>query len=247
MTKHGIIASMKALRKQTKKDQKAEKKLAQIRKEIRIEQLSFREDPSKLAKAIADLIRVDNRPGEDPEDYNDESGRAEELAAEGFHWFQNAWGKVVIEEGAIAPVDLRSVTDRYGETIQTAQRVYEVTCPTTGCVAGWATSLAGFPMAISHLGGDNVGDVIDRNLGQTFQAEDCIDKENNRLVSIPEKAAELLLLNDEQREWLFSGYREIKQVLWALDKIVETGSFSVREADRQFDDNACDCSVCRDY
>ena len=102
-------------------------------------------------------------------------------------------------------------------------------------------------MAISHLGGDNVGDVIDRNLGQTFQAEDCIDKENNRLVSIPEKAAELLLLNDEQREWLFSGYREIKQVLWALDKIVETGSFSVREADRQFDDNACDCSVCRDY
>ena len=76
MTKHGIIASMKALRKQTKKDQKAEKKLAQIRKEIRIEQLSFREDPRKLAKAIADLIRVDNRPGEDPEDYNDESGRA---------------------------------------------------------------------------------------------------------------------------------------------------------------------------
>jgi len=255
MAKHGIIASMKALRKQTKKDQKAERKLAQIRKEIRQEQLGFRDDPSKLAKAIADLIRADNRPGEDPDDYDasSDSDKREELSVDGFHWFQNAWGKVVIEEGSVAPVDLPSVTDRYGETVRTARRVFEVTCPTTGCVAGWATSLAGYPMALSHLFGQSseatATDIINDNLGQVFQSEDCIDKENQRLVSIPEKAAELLGLGDANREWLFSGYRDLKQVLWALDKIAETGTFSVREAERETDDDddSCGCSSCQDY
>ena len=257
MAKHGIIASMKALRKQTKKDQKAEKKLAQIRKEIREEQLGFRGNPSKLAKAIADLIRADNRPGEDPDDYDassDQPNKREALAEEGFHWFQNAWGKVVIEEGSIAPVDLQTVTDRYGDRVSTARRVFEVTCPTTGCVAGWATSLAGYPMALSHLFGQSseatATDIINDNLGQVFTSEDCIDKDNQRLVSIPEKAAELLGLGDANREWLFSGYRELKQVLWALDKIAETGTFNLRDAERETDDedgDCCDCSSCRDY
>jgi hypothetical protein len=239
MAKNNIIKTMKALRKQAEKEQKAEAKLAKIRADLRHEQEMYRNDHRKLAKAIADLIRADNRPGEDPADFSD----AEDMA-DGFHWFQNAWGKVVIEDGAIAPVEVKISKDRYGHSIYGNDPIYQVTCPTTGCVAGWAASLAGFPMALTSFVNSDLSAIIDRNRGEVYQTDDCIDKEKKQLVSISDKGAELLNLNVDQKDWLFSGYRELKEVLWGLDQIAETGTFNPENYERT-DSSDCLCPMCR--
>lgn len=239
MAKNKIIDSMKALRKQAEKERKAEAKLKKMREDLRKEQLSYREDHRKLAATIAALIRTDNQPGEDPADKSDP-----EDMIDGFHWFQNAWGKVVIEDGTVTETDATITKDRYGDPFfGTGSKILEVTCPTTGCVAGWAASLAGYPMAI-HAGWTNqsLATILDKNRGEVYQTDDCIDKEENRLVSISDKGAELLCLNESQKDWLFSGYREIKEVLWGLDKIAETGTFNVNEIPNFRDD--CHCDLC---
>lgn len=235
MAKNSIISSMKAVRKQVEVEAKAEAKLEKMRKKLRKEQLSFRDDPRKLARAIADLIRADNRPGEDPDEYETKS------MEDGFHWFQNAWGKVVIEDGTIAPLDSTITKDRHGDPLA-GHKVFEVTCPTTGCVAGWAASLAGYPMALTNIYGGDFSSVVERNRGQVYQTDDCIDKDNNRLLSISDKGAELLNLDWDRKDWLFSGYRDLKDVLWALDQIAETGTFN--PGDRPTSDENCSCNLC---
>ena len=228
VAKNSIIKAMKALRKQTEKEAKAEAKLAKLREKVLREQKEFRDDHKKLAATIAALIRADQRAGEDPCDYADDVTNE---VLEDTHWLQDAWGQVVVNEGSLLPVEVPITKDQDNFPIEHPQKLFEVTCPTTGCVAGWAASLAGFPMAVANFYSttESLQEFIQRNEGQIYQVDNCIDKENNRLVSISDKGAELLRLDRDDKDWLFSGFRSQEEVLWALDQIAKKGCFDLSE------------------
>lgn len=230
-----IFDAMTALKKQMKKEQKAEAKreakLAKIKAALAAQQKFYRENPKALAAAIAAQIRADDRPNEDPNDYE---------ANGGGHWYQAAWGNVRVEPGAIKPLESPITSSRYGSDA----KYFEVTCPTTGCVAGWAASMAGFPMVFNTYMGDTVEELYEEAEGDVMQIDHCYDPIFKQIRPIADVGAQNLNLGDYEREWLFSSGRSKNQVLWALDKIAEDGFFIADHAPRwECGKDGCTCST----
>jgi len=191
------------------------------------EQKEFRENPAKLAAAIAAQIRMDNHANENPEDYDNGS----------MHWYQEAWANVKARAGSFHK--LTSPVKYYGDYAKPQEHsFFEVSCPTTGCIAGWADSLAGFPLIFRKSVPDwelkeyqettmdpnaTVEDVVLSYYSEDeiINVDDCYDPILHKVRSIPDVAAELLALNVDQKDWLFAGGRVKDEVLWALDEMAE--------------------------
>lgn len=161
----------------------------------------FRSNPDKLAAAIAKEIRADQHANEDPETY--ENGA--------MHWFQHTWGYFIPNKTEITEV-FESLNGK---------KFLAPKCASTGCIFGWATTLAGYPMVYKTYA--SVEDVIDYQGDELIDVSDCWDAENESVKAIETQGQWLLRLNDEQSRWLYNGYRTPEQVLWALDTIAAGG------------------------
>lgn len=198
----------------------------------------FRENPDKLAAEIAVQIRADNHAGEDPEEYDNGT----------MHWYQQAWGNVKARAGSFVKLT-KPVIPYYsdGPLAPEDHSYFEVTCPTTGCIAGWADSLAGFNLVFKkNIGWDDrdyyaqnypkFSDeeiVLDQYVeGEVINVEHCYDPVMQKVRDIEEVAYELLDLTGDQKAWLFHGDRSKDEVLWALDKIAA--------GDKEWDGDYCD-------
>lgn len=161
------------------------------------EQKMFRENPDKLAAAIASEIRADKHANENPETY--ENGA--------MHWFQHNWGSFNIDRTELIPLH---------ETIN-GKNVFAPQCASTGCVFGWATSLAGYPMTYETW--NSAEFLAEIYSGEFLEVNNCWDEDLRSSVSIESRGQTLLDLSNDQSQWLYNGYRTQEQVLWALDKI----------------------------
>jgi hypothetical protein len=159
----------------------------------------YRNDKRALAAQIAIQIRLDEHGNENPDDYYD-NGQ--------MHWYQEDWGRVKVS------AETASNFTPIGSHLA-------VSCPTTGCVAGWATTLAGHPMVMKFT---TVKELIESYDGEAVSVGECI-LDDGSVMHIVDRARELLDLTRHQSEWLFDGYNSKEQVLWALELIVETGYF----------------------
>jgi len=176
---------------------------------LKAKQALFRSDSKLLAKEIADNIRADEHANEHVNHYENGS----------MHWYQAEWGQVRLD---------RSLLQQKG-------RVVEVTCPTTGCVAGWATTLAGYPMALRHT---NVAEIMDAFQGERhLKLSEC--NYEGEVRSIMEVGQELLNLSSHQSRFLFDGSNSKEQVLWCLDQIAENGYFDVDMCPFDNEGNRC--------
>lgn len=191
-----------------------DKKAAELTAKRKAEQKKFRENPDKLAAEIAKTIREDQHAGEDPA-FIENGGN--------MHWYQQAWGVTQAKPENLKEVRLKN--QRGWHDVEAT--FFEITCPTTGCVAGWADVLAGYPLLARSIQHQTVDELIAYyNNGAEFRdgveiigADYCLVDGTNQAISTV--AAQLLNLDDYQEEWLFHAENDIKRVLWALDQIAE--------------------------
>jgi hypothetical protein len=159
-------------------------------KQLKENQYFLRANPAALAAEIARKIRLDQHANENPMYYDNGV----------MHWYQNAWGQFKFDRSQLRQI---SLTGYHSNT-------FEVSCPTTGCIAGWTTTLAGYPMVIRAF-------VDEYELGDIVETALC--NVNGRITEIVSVARDLLKLSDSRSAWLFQAYRTQDEVLWALDKI----------------------------
>lgn len=178
-------------------------------KKIAENQEMFRNNPKELAAEIARNIRADKHRQEHPNKY--ENGQ--------MHWRQSEWGMTKFSENLVKSGAIKEVQ------IPGSSRVHlEVSCPTTGCVAGWATTLAGMPMVYqSTLKG--VRQTLEWGDDGVLETSHCKSLDGQNVEYLPDVAQELLGIGREERGWLFDGDRKVDEVLWALDNIAKTGTF----------------------
>ena len=100
----------------------------------------------------------------------------------------------------------------------------EVSCATTGCVAGTVAMLAG-----------DKGIVTDGNTfmrkGKLYYDINRVITEKGRTVSVRDRGAELLELDECESSWLFSGGRLLPEVVYALIELSEGKQISKRTMD----------------
>ena len=100
-------------------------------------------------------------------------------------------------------------------------RYAEVSCPTTGCVAGTAAMLAGdVGLAREHR-------LINVN-GQERYTISNVRTANGKTVEIRERGRQLLGLDEQQASWLFSGERKLPEVVQALIELSSGEQLSYR-------------------
>ena len=99
----------------------------------------------------------------------------------------------------------------------------EVSCPTTGCVAGTAAMLAGdVGLAQEHR-------VINVN-GQDRYTISNVRTASGKNVEIRERGRQLLGLTPDQSNWLFAGERKLPEVVQALIELSNGQELSYRRA-----------------
>lgn len=165
-------------------------------KQAKLEKM-FRSNPDKLAAEVAAQIRADKHANEDPTTYDNGA----------MHWFQQTWGYFRPNDTKL----LELFENFNGRKILAPQ------CASTGCVFGWAATLAGYPMVYETYATPE--DITDAYGNELIDVSQCWDEENERVRSIEQQGQVLLRLDDDQSAWLYNGYRSQEQVLWALDKI----------------------------
>jgi hypothetical protein len=173
-------------------------------KKVKERQEFLRNNPKEMAKAIAEEIRRDQHPNENPENYD--NGQ--------MHWYQADWGQFKFDPKVVKKVELSPQLQKFSNPL------FMVSCPTTGCVAGWTTTLAGYPMVFTS----SEDPKEEYELGEVISVNECL-VEGNRRAAIVTQAQQLLGLSNNQQGWLFDGYRHQSQVLWALDTLAEHGTF----------------------
>lgn len=175
---------------------------------IRARQSFLRATPSALAAEVAIIVRrteaEDNENGVEVTTGTDNVQRG---------WFQNSWGMVLgkdlTKNGVIKSHDTNLDQSDYYSV--------PVSCPTTGCVAGWVGSLAGLHMAVPV----SIPELVNPN--ETFVVHEFVGLDGY-LVNIGNAARDLLGISQEQQAWLFNGERTKEGVLWALDQMA-SGDF----------------------
>jgi hypothetical protein len=210
----------------TEQQKKASEALKKRQDELRKQHELFRSNPAKLAEAIAQQIRMDNHPNEDPSEYDNGA----------MHWYQEAWGNVKARVGSFTKLS-KPVMNMYDNRTLSPEdhHFFEVSCPTTGCIAGWADSLAGYNLVFKkvidwqdreyYAGNDSSKTdeqiVLDYyyDEGEVINVEYCYDPEKKQVRDISAVAEELLGLDYDQKSWLFDANRTKDEVLWALDEM----------------------------
>lgn len=137
-------------------------------------------------------------------------------------WQQSHWGLL----------SSRYVTDIVREP-KNGGRWTEVSCPTTACVAGWTTALAGDHMVVSGFTAEQL-----KQGGGNITA-DYVFTAAGELREVGPRGMELLGLKDN---WLFQGGRTYREVLYALEELAEGKPPSCLYESRQ--DGSCDCDSC---
>lgn len=176
------------------------------KRRLRLKQEEFRKDPKKLAAEIARQIRLDQEQG---------------VTGTGMSWDQSTWGEAVADPNILSE-------QKVGKS-----KVITVACPTTGCIAGWTTTLAGCPMVID--GYSDISDLVEDYLKEErFVADDCLVSSDIKGIKpgvrgISEVAEKLLGISGYQADWLFESERTLDEVLLALNTIAKTGTFSPDE------------------
>ena len=90
----------------------------------------------------------------------------------------------------------------------------EVSCATTGCVAGTAAMLAG------DVGIANLYDRTSRDGKEVYSIGKVLTKAG-RTVGIRQRGREVLGLSEEDANWLFDGHRRLPEVINALIELSE--------------------------
>lgn len=206
--------------------EKSNKALKELQDKLRLKQEELRNDPRKLSAAIAEEIRLDIHANENPANYKNSV----------IHWFQNEWGS--FRASAKNLVKLGPIIG-WGNKETTKHSYFEVVCPTTGCVAGHAAVLAGFPMVYNNV---DLSPLEAFGTDEIIPVQDCYDPENKEIRSIVDVGRELLQLGSRfgsrqeswKDSWLFDGTRHEQQVLWALDRIAAGEEW--RSSECPFDD-----------
>jgi hypothetical protein len=176
---------------------KLQSKLEAAQKALEARQQFFRDNPSALAAETARRIRADQLKGKS----------AAERPADfngGMHWYQKAWGE--LRKSALRPLALES-----GVILLTAQ------CPTTACVAGTVDTLAGYPMVVFP-------EDLPTSDGDFVSCEYVLRPDGMRR-QVRDVARDLLLLDFDQANYLFSAERTEDQVLEVLD-VIATGVYN---------------------
>jgi hypothetical protein len=106
----------------------------------------------------------------------------------------------------------------------------EVSCQTTGCVAGTASILAGDLGILT-----DEDSTIMKNGRRVFPIHDII-KANGDVMSVRSRGKELLGLTEDQANWLFDGYRQLPEVVNALIELSEGKDMTYRPIDQMDDD-----------
>ena len=161
----------------------------------------FRTNPRALAKEILKRIESDKEPGKSAESREDKSASG---------WDQATWisSKLTEENVELIPVDGGpGWADRSWITLK---------CPTTCCVAGWATTIAEYPPVYQSTVGSiaHLTDMIERYKDDFLDFYNCLTDSGTEHVSV--LAKKLLDLNNMQADYLFDSTRsekEVKEVL----------------------------------
>lgn len=144
-------------------------------------------------------------------------------------WKQGTWGEMtlgnLLADSHIeldVPVIHHNILDGRTTDMGYSKKYIGVSCPTTGCIAGWATSLAGDVMVVR-------ADVLDdyrENLGSSEEhitTNEVWSEETGRVEDLPARAQYLLGLTSEGRNFLFSEERTLAEVLNVLDTLATGG------------------------
>ena len=99
----------------------------------------------------------------------------------------------------------------------------EVTCSTTGCVAGTAAALAGDRSCVHPL------DRTTRDGRRIYMISEVITAAGRR-YTIRDRGQQLLGLSDDDAAWLFAGHRVLPEVVNALAELAEGKPLSRRMA-----------------
>lgn len=104
------------------------------------------------------------------------------------------------------------------------QSTAEVSCQTTGCVAGTASMLAG---DLGIVTADEPHMIVKHKA--VYPIYDVITKAGE-VLGIKERGAKLLELGNYDAEWLFESYRTLPEVINALIELSEGKALTQREA-----------------
>lgn len=109
----------------------------------------------------------------------------------------------------------------------------EVSCQTTGCVAGTVSMMAGDRGIVhSDESRQRVNGIDVFSINQVIRAD-------GRVVDIRRRGQELLELSDQDASWLFSGDRKLPEVIFALTELAEGKPISHRHnSDMDADERA---------
>lgn len=188
--------------------------------------------PQTLAAAIARNIRFE---------------QATERDLSNMHWNQGHWGDLDLKtlmsdedrieikildgpaeiEGCTCSqcLDIREETPSFTEFVG-------VSCPTTGCIAGWATALSGDVMVVrksfvdSFVEDEYYMDRLRENEILRVTTSDIWNHETGQIQSITARAQELLGADYDEKNYLFSEQRTLAEVLNVLDTVATGGKIS---------------------
>jgi len=180
----------------------------------------FRKDHQALATEIATIIRMDDEPNKPSEMRGHIDGKP--------HWYQGDWGGVTLDNE-------NRLTMIKGKEYGTVRNTILVECPTTACVAGWAATLAGYPLCFKTYD-TSIEEFVkyhneDREEPEVYTASECYDPDTGYQGSVMRRGRELLNLTEWTADWLFSSDRNKAEVLKALDIIAETGALTETDID----------------
>lgn len=100
-------------------------------------------------------------------------------------------------------------------------RYYAASCPSTACVAGWATILSGAQLCVE-------AGPVDWALGSrgariAATVSKCVRSDNGEIQDIMAYATEALGLTHLEAKALFEGHNGREQVLGMLDNLIKAG------------------------
>lgn len=100
----------------------------------------------------------------------------------------------------------------------------EVSCQTTGCVAGTVSMMAG-DRGVVHQ-----DESPTRVHGVDVFSINQVIRPDGRIVDIRRRGQELLGLSDQDASWLFNGDRKLPEVIFALTELAEGKEISRRNS-----------------
>jgi hypothetical protein len=99
----------------------------------------------------------------------------------------------------------------------------EVSCQTTGCVAGTVSMMAGDRGVVHNESPMRVNGIDVFSINQVIRPD-------GRVVDIRRRGQELLGLSDQDASWLFNGDRKLPEVIFALTELAEGKEISRRNS-----------------